>query len=243
MNTRSDSATDRRTFLRTTVAVGGLAALAGCSLVGGKAPPPRKSNAIAAVEVQNGQLRIDLADQPWVESRKDATASTVTGFVGVSSLLAAASPVGRAAAKGKGGGGRGATGRGTGGYSSAPRTSKDRAKYHGGAYGDDWRENHEDEVERYRASIAAAGVAYLGRQAEFEDDKPGAGPVPWDQQFENPEDVYTYPVERPGWYRVGTRLQANDGTTDFGWEAVDVLVDDEGTSTNIEETWKVSPRL
>lgn len=233
----------RRKFLRNTVAVGGLTALAGCSLLGGSTPPPRKSNAVAAVQVQDSQLRIDLADQPWVESRKDADASMVEGHVIQPRLLADISPVGRAAAKGKGGGGKGATGRGSGGYSSAPRTSKGRAKYHGGAYGDDWRDNHEDDLQRYRASIVAVGVAYLGSQSVFEDDKPGAGPVPWDKQFENPNDIHTYPVRQPGWYRVGTHLQANQGNMDLGWEAVDIQVKDKGSSMEIEEKWKVSPRL
>jgi hypothetical protein len=229
----------RRTFLHG-AAAGGLAALAGCSVLGGSTSPPRRSDAVDTIRMQDGALQIDLADQPYVESRQDADAPVVQRRLDLSAL----SPVGRAAAKGKGGGGgKGATGRGSGGYSSAPRTHRGRAKYHGGAYGDDWREDHEDEVRRYRAAITAVGVAYLGSQLEFQDDKPGAGPVPWDDRVRTPDDTLSYDVGRPGWYRVGSHMEARGGNTDFGWEAVDVQVQDEGSSMAIEEKWKVSPRL
>jgi hypothetical protein len=228
----------RREFLRSAAVVGGVAALGGCSFLN-NAPPPRRSNAIASVEPQDGTLRIEPADSPWIESRKDAAAPTVAG------LLAPLSPVGSArAAKGGGGGGRGATGRGTGGFASAPRTSKGRAWWHGGGYADDWRENHEDEVERYRATVAAIGVAFLGSDDRFEDDRPGAGEVPWDEVYQDPEQAKTYEISREGWYRVGANMVAADGSTDFGWESVDMEIDrTAGGEFVVDEKWKVSPRL
>lgn len=230
----------RRDFLRSAAAAGGVAALAGCSILGGSnAPPPRRSNAIASVEPQNGALRIEPADDAWIESRKDASAPVISG------LLAPLSPVGGArAAKGGGGGGRGATGRGTGGYGSAPRTSKGRAWWHGGAYANGWRDDHDDEIQRYRAAIAAIGVAFLGSDDRFEDDRPGAGEVPWDETFRDVEETMSYEISREGWYRVGARMQGRNGNTNFGWEAVDMEIDrTAGGEYVVDEKWKVSPRL
>jgi hypothetical protein len=235
----------RRDFLRGAAATGGLAALAGCSaipFVGGSSAPPRESNVISDIEMGSGAMQIDLADEPFVESRKDASAEEVGSLAAPN--LAALLPVGRAsAAKGGGGGGKGATGRGSGGYRSAPTTSKGRAKYHGGAYANDWRDDHENEIETYRASIAAVGIAYLGSNTEFQDDKPGSGPVPWDEQITDPENTLSYPVDREGWYRVGTELEAPGGGTSFGWEAVDLQVGEGSSGMEVEEEWKVSPRL
>lgn len=235
----------RRNFLRGAAAAGGLAALAGCSAIpfvgGSNAPPPRRSNVISEVEMQDGSMEIDLADSPFVESRKEAT-----GEVDSLSVpgLAALSPVGVAAAKGKGGkGGRGASGRGSGGFRNAPKTSKGRAKYLGGAYASRWRKDHDDDIDRYRASVAAVGIAYLGTNEEFQDEQPGPGPVDWDEQVTDPENTMTYPVDREGWYRVGTRLESTSGGTDFGWESVDAQIDQGDSGMEIEEEWKVSPRL
>jgi hypothetical protein len=228
----------RRKFLRGVAAAGGVAALAGCSFLN-SAPPPRRSNAIASVEPQNGALQIEPVDSPWIESRKDTSAPTAAG------LLAPLSPIGGArAAKGGGSGGRGATGRGSGGYASAPRTHHGRAWWHGGDYADDWRENHEDEVRRYRASIAAIGVAFLGSDERFEDDRPGAGEVPWDETFQNIDQAHSYEISREGWYRVGAHMVGPDGDADFGWESIDMEIDrTAGGDFVVDEKWKVSPRL
>lgn len=242
MSTPGEFPVKRRRLLRGVAGAGALAALAGCSILGNP-PPPRRSDVINSIKVKAGQFRIDLSEQPWVESRKEAGATVVQGTVD-GGPLAGVFPIGRAAAKGKGGGGgKGATGRGSGGYSSAPRTGKGRAKYHGGAYTDDWRDDHRESLDRYRVSIVAVGVAYLGSQFEFQDDKPGAGPVPWDKLVDTPSDPITYPVEQSGWYRVGAHLEENGGGTDFGWEAVDLQVDRTAGGMEKDETWKVSPRV
>ncbi|MFC4551338.1 MULTISPECIES: hypothetical protein [Halorussus] len=214
-------------------------ALAGCS--GNAAPPPRKSNVVSNVETTDTALRIDLADQAWVMSRYDGGGSQsladpddVGGF----------GPVGVAGAKGKGGGGgRGATGRGTGGYSKAPRTHHGRAWFHGGGYADDWYENHSDEVSKYPVAVAALGVAYLGSSFAFQDDKPGPGPVNWDEVYRNPDDAVKHPISQDGWYRVGTRIEGEKSGHDFRWESIDLEVKDAGSGYEIGEEWKVSPRI
>jgi hypothetical protein len=217
-------------------------ALAGCT-GGDQSPPPRKSNVIETVDVSDGALSIDVDGDTWVVSRYDSTDDGQQALADPDSV-GALSPVGAASAKGKGGGGgRGATGRGTGGYSSAPRTHHGRAWYHGGDYADDWYENHGDEVQKYGVVVAALGVAYLGSDAQFQSDKPGPGRVPWDETFSNPSDAETYSIDRQGWYRVGAHIRGEDVNHDFRWEAVDVEVDRSGSSYEIAEKWKVSPRI
>lgn len=180
---------NRRDFMRKAGAAATLASvgLAGCT-GSSDAPAPRKSNVVEEVQVDSGSVTVDLEGETWVESRAelesledDTQASLSAGG------LASLSPVGVASAKGRGGGGgRGATGRGAGGFSKAPKTGKGRAKYYGGGYVGGWRDKHEDEIEKYPAIVAAIGFAFLGPQSEFEEDKPGPGPVPWDEKIENP---------------------------------------------------------
>lgn len=228
----------RRTFLLGT-GVAATTALAGCT--GDSSPPPRKSNVIAGIQANSGSLRIDVADDTWVMSRWDAGGSQaladpddVSGF----------SPVGSASAKGKGGsGGRGATGRGTGGYGKAPKIGHGRAWYHGGDYADDWYEEHGDEVTKYGVAVASIGVAYLGTNAEFQDDKPGAGKVPWNEMYLDPNDAVKHPVDRAGWYRVGAHIEGEQSGHNFRWEAIDLELDRSGSGYEIAEKWKVSPRI
>ena len=229
----------RREFIAGT-GLAAASALAGCT--GSKSPPPRKSNVIETVEITDGDLRIATEDDTWVMSRYDSgdgqQALADPGAVG------SLSPVGAASAKGKGGGGgRGATGRGSGGYSTAPRTHHGRAWYHGGDYADDWYEDHDDEVRKYGVAVAALGVAYLGTNARFQDDRPGAGRVPWDETFSNPGDAETYSIDRQGWYRVGAHVEGEDVNHDFRWESVDLEVERSGSGYEIDEEWKVSPRI
>jgi hypothetical protein len=222
-----------------------VAAVAGC--LGDSTPPPRRSNAISDVSLdgQDQTLVTDVADDPWVMSRFESGSSG--SLDAPTSLLAALSPVGVAGAqKGGGrGGGSGATGRGTGGYRSAPRTHHGYAHYHGDDDDDDWYENHRDEVTRYAAAAGTLGFAYLGSNAAFTDDPPGPGPVPWDETVADPGDVERFDVPREGWYRVGTRLNGQNVNHDFGWACLDVRVDEQFGSEgyDIEETWKVSPRV
>ncbi|MFC7078758.1 hypothetical protein [Halorussus caseinilyticus] len=232
----------RREFIAGTGLVAA-SALAGCSS-GSSSPPPRKSNVFRNIETENGKLQIDLEENTWVVSRYDsdgqsalADPNEVGGF----------SPVGSARAKGKGGsGGRGATGRADGGYSSAPKTGHGRAWWHGGAYADDWYDDHDDDVSRYSVTAATLGVAYLGSDFEMEDDAPGAGPVPWDCRVSDPDGTETCEIRRDGWYRVGAELVGGPNNHDFEWECVDLKVD-EGLGTDagyeVEKQWKVSPRI
>lgn len=228
----------RRKFLLGT-GVAAATALAGCT--GSSSPPPRKSNVISGIDAQNNNIQIDIADNTWVQSRYDAGGSQALADP---DDVGGLSPVGKASAKGKGGGGgRGATGRGSGGYSSAPKTTHGRAWFHGGAYTDDWYDDHEDEVTRYSVAIAALGVAYLGSNAQFQDDKPGAGDVPWDEVYRDPDDAVEYPIDRQGWYRVGANIRGQQSNHDFRWEAVDFQLEGSGSNYEITEQWKVSPRI
>lgn len=241
----------RREFIAGTGLVAA-SALAGCT--GSEFPPPRKSNVFESIEAHDGKIQVALEDSTWVMSRYDdgnqnalADPDEVGGLNGLADLgsVGALSPVGSARAKGKGGaGGRGATGRANGGYGSAPKTGHGRAWWHGGAYADDWYDDHDDDVTRYGVGVAALGVAYLGSDFEMEDDAPGAGPVPWDCQVSDPNGTETCAVQRDGWYRVGAELEGRNGH-DFEWECVDLKVDDQltGDGYDVEKQWKVSPRI
>ncbi|SFK64069.1 hypothetical protein SAMN04487950_0330 [Halogranum rubrum] len=228
----------RRTFIAAS-GFGALTALGGC--LGNSSPPPRKSSVVSEFEMADGSLTVDLADDTWVVSRYEANQQS----------LASVNPVGVASAKGKGGGGggRGATGRGSGGYASAPRTRYGHAWYHGGDYADDWYEDHADDVSRYGVGVAALGVAYLGSTSQMEDDAPDAGPVPWDETFQNPNDTVQYDVAEQstgdGWYRVGAHIVGDSVDHDFRWECFDLEIDRGfgGDSYSIDEQWKVSPRI
>jgi hypothetical protein len=191
------------------------------------------------VSLNGKAMEIDFVADPRVESRVEA----VNGSLAVGQL----SPVGVASAQK---GGRGAT-RGSGSYRSAPRGRHGWAVWHGGDY-DDWRDNHRDELRMYPATIAAAGVAYLGRDQRYEDDPPDAGPVPWDQKWSNQQDGKSHTVQlsqatpsdqpREGWYRVGTKLVGENSNADFGWQAADFEIDKEG-NWQIDKSWHVKPRL
>lgn len=185
-------------------------------------------------------LRIDTADIPWVLSRYEPTEDLRAPSQQSSQL----NPVGIAAAKGGGsGGGRGAAGRGSGGYSSAPETNHGWAWWHGGDYTDDWYEAHADVVEKYDVTIVAVGVAYLGLTNEYKDDRPDAGPVPWDQKYEPPNGIIEYPIENLGWYRVGIHITGKTVKYDFSWEAVDFEVVPDGNGYELTNEWKISPRI
>jgi hypothetical protein len=248
---------DRRTLLKTSgiVAASGLTALAGC-IGSNNEPPPRKSNVINNIQLADdgSTLSIDpvVDENQWVQSRRDidivtSDASSETRSIGVPaghSLLAGLSPIGVArAAKG-----RGSTGRGTGGYSSATKTSNGRAWFWGGSYARPWYNDHDDEIEQYPVDIATLGIAYIGPNAVFEEQDPGPGPVTWDETYEDPtDDEIETSLEnlRTGWYRVGANIVTPNGrgTTDLGWECVDLRIEDGVGGKEITERWKVSPRI
>ncbi|MFC4451599.1 hypothetical protein [Halorussus aquaticus] len=230
----------RREFIAGTGIVAA-SALAGCT--GSKSPPPRKSNVFETIETKGGKLRVALEDNTWVKSRYDGGGQNALADP---DDVGGLSPVGGARAKGKGGGGgRGATGRATGGYTSAPKTGHGRAWWHGGDYADDWYEDHRDDVSKYGVGVATIGVAYLGSSAAMKDDKPGAGPVPWDCRVDNPDDTEACQIGTDGWYRVGAELRGKNGH-DFDWECVDLKVDEtigSDAGYEVEKQWKVSPRI
>jgi hypothetical protein len=232
----------RRTVLRTGVAAGaaGVAALAGCLGSGGSSPPPRRARVFRGVSLADRTMQIRFHADPRVESR----AETVEESLRLGDL----SPVGVASAQK---GARGAT-RGSGSYANAPKGRHGWAVWHGGDY-DDWRENHDDELRMYPAAIATAGVAYIGSDQRYRDDPPDAGPLPWDRTLESPAagEAYEVPLSeaapssrpREGWYRVGTRLVAEDGDAGFGWQGADFEVDQESGGWTLDKAWHVRPRV
>lgn len=297
---------DRRKFLRTTgIAVGGTTVLAGCtSETGDDSPPPRKSNIFQSISFTGDGIRAETEPQneQWVMSRRrlprvtpigdspqTQNSSSSSGPTGTASpastpsvmdvsqsvrdLLSQLSPVGVAAAKG-----RGSTGRGTGtSFSSAPKTTKGRGWYLGGGYAAGWYASHDDEVDKFPVQTSELAAAYLGTDAEFQNNAPGPGPVAWDSQNSVPFDdrkrdastlSLTVPVKNtresdsdseiitvsnPGWYRVGANIVSPDTVTDdnpqtagyenLGWESVDLKLDIRSDGVGIVEQWKVSPRI
>lgn len=233
---------DRREFLaKGTVTVGTLTGLAGCfGLFGGNSPPPpRESHVFQPVQMRNGQVRVELENDLWVRSRADVGARLEPAAAGFVDDPGDLSPVGVASAK------KGAKGRGTGGYGRAPRDRHGRAILYGHDDDDDWYENNEDEIRRYGAVVTAMGVAYLGSDAQFENNPPGPGRPPggWDRTVSDPSGAIAEPVDSEGWYRVGAELQAANGSHVFGWEAIDMEVDREAGGMQLDEQWKVSPRI
>lgn len=226
---------DRRSYLKHFAATATVV-MAGCS--GGSSPPPRDANVYERVAAADGDIVVDLSAQPSVESRASLSSSQ-------SLDAAVALPVGRAAAAKGGGRGSGATGRGSGGWSSAPKNSNGRAIYHGHSDDDEWREEHDDEIRRYRAVPAVVGAAYLGPESEYSDDPPEPGPVEWDVRRTDPAagETVEVPIQRPGWYRVGTRLEAAEADHDFGWESIDFRARQTSDSYELTEKWQVPPRL
>ncbi|UPM43041.1 hypothetical protein [Halocatena salina] len=217
----------RRRFLAV-ISATTLTVLAGCSSE--ETPPPRKSSVVEQLETKNGMIRIDLANQAWVLSRYTPPRSSIA--------------VGVAAAKGGGAGSaRGATGRAGGGHASAPRTNHGWAWWHGGAYADDWYEDHDDETSRYPVQIEEIGVRHFGSDDVFKKDRPGAGPVDWDWTYRFPDHRIDHPIRKPGWYRVGAHIVGKRVDHDFQWECIDFEIRSVGQSYTVGKEWKVSPRI
>jgi len=232
---------NRREFLtKGTLTVGAVTGLAGCfGLFGGNGrdgPPPRQSQVFEVTEVQNGQLVVPLEDDTWVMSRADAQGRVEPASAGFSDP-GDLSPVGVAsAAKG--------SGRGKGGYSSSPKgRHRHRALLFGRDDDDDWYEDHEDEIQRYSVAVAAVGIAYMGSDAQFENNPPGPGPVDWDRTVSNPSGQVTEALDAEGWYRVGAQLEGEGVDQNFGWEAIDMEIDRTASGMQKDEQWKVSPRI
>ncbi|WP_206425092.1 hypothetical protein [Halosimplex salinum] len=215
--------------------------LAGC-LGGNNSPPPRKAKVFDDVSLDGTQMQIQLESDVEVESRLEAQDDLDAGGA-VGALL----PVGRARAA------KGAGARGAGGYSSAPKGRHGWAVWHGGSYGDDWRDDHDDDIKMYDATVATLGVAYLGSDDSYQNDPPGPGPVSWDEKWDDPSEGDAKSVDlaaispgsdtREGWYRVGTELVADDGSRNFDWQAADFEVDNDVGRWNLDKEWHVKPRV
>ena len=233
----------RRTLIRAvagSIAIGGTA---GCLSAFGsdQSPPPRKSNVIRNISLMNDGEALEVTTVPdesqWVMTRREINAefSQAQGngsddrasrrpptLGGVISGLGALSPVGTVEAKG-----RGATGRGRGGFSSAPRTSKGRAWYAGGAYASTWYNNHNDEVSRVPVTVGLLGIGFIGDNDAFTERSPGPGPINWDETYDDSPRAEL----------------AGGGIQSLGWECVDIRVRSGGNQEEITKKWKVSPRI
>lgn len=238
---------NRRQYLAV-IGSGTVTALAGCSTDTTEAPP-RRSDVIENVEIQDGEVVIEQYpdDQQWVASRRELSDAAELNTFSLTSL----SPIGVAEAKGRGG--RGATSRGAGGrsFSSAPKTSSGRARYGGGSYVPVWYNDHDDEVDRYPVEVRNLSMVYIGTNEEFSELNPGPGAFSnWDEVIESPDETVQLSVNdmQPGWYRIGADVALDaDGSgideIDFGWEAVDIRVEETDSGKEITEEWKVSPRI
>ncbi|WP_299265902.1 hypothetical protein [Halorientalis sp.] len=230
---------DRRKLLATTGTLLGTTSLTGCfGLFGSdELPPPRKSDVFEPVEVSANAITVPLEEQPEVEA-----AATSNGNAVDAAAVGSLAPIGVArAAKG-----RGAVGRGSGSsFAAAPTGAHGRAIWHGEDDDDDWRDNHQSQLEMYQAAVPAVGFARVGRPSDDEDDLPGAGPPGnWNARMENPGDQARWEQDvSPGWYRVGARLQAQNGNRNLGWSAVDFEVIENGGEYTTGQKWKVEPRL
>lgn len=228
---------NRRQFLgKTSLALATSASLAGCT--GEAKAPPRESEVFNSIATSDGDIVVTFENEPVVQSMADVKkgkkkALADPGFLG------ALAPVGVASA-GKGKGGKGASGRGRGG--SAPPGRNGRKKWHGGSY-NSWHDDHDDDVDEYRANVSRAAIGFIASDAEYADDPPGAGAIEWNETWRNPSGKKRYDASRPGWYRVGAKLSAPGGGHDFGWEAVDFELVDSGDGYAVRNEWKISPRL
>lgn len=241
---------NRRTFV--TVA-GGITsgALAGCLGRGEESgPPPREATIFDDISISGETMEIALETTPQVESRIDD--DLVVGAIVPIGTARTGSRSGSSSSSGSRSGSRGATGRGTGGYDDAPTNGHGWAIY-GGYAGSRWRDDHDDEIETYPASIATLGVAYLGSNAAYRSDSPGPEPVPWDETWTDPPLGTTLEVDladvsggsnaSAGWYRVGTHLESTNGNVDFDWQATDFKLERGGDGLTVDETWVLAPPL
>jgi hypothetical protein len=251
---------DRRTFLRGVGGLGVTAAIAGCMGIlgggggGGGVAPPRKSSVFEAVRATDGQLLVELEspDSIWVESRAEVDAALRAPDSGGDPLgalgdaVGSLNPIGVASAQKGGRGGRGATGRGRSSGGVVPTGTHGRKKYHGDddEY-EEWREDNENEIRRYRdVTVAEVGYARIGEVTDEEEELPGVGTVPWDRTADLAAgESAGFGIDRQGWYRAGSRLTADGGSHDFGWESVDAQVRRAGDGFEVESKWKMSPRL
>ncbi|ELZ07037.1 hypothetical protein [Natrialba aegyptia] len=248
---------NRRRLLRVSgsglaIAVGGLA---GCLGSSDETPPPRESTVFDDISIVEGTMEIALVSEPEVESRADnVDAPVATPLV----------PIGLARAGSRssssGSGSSGATSRGNGVPSSAP-TGRHGWAIYGASSGSHWRDNHDDELETYRATIATLGVSYMGSNDAYQAESPGPEPADWDEEWSDPELGSMFEVDLPGlsadgqgeteteseidagWYRVGTHLESPDGDTDFGWQAADFKLEQATSGWTIDEAWHVRPRV
>lgn len=232
----------RELLAKGALTVGAATGLAGCfGLFGGSPAPPRDSHVFEPLQVQGQELVVEFEDDLWLKSRADVDSGRLrpaqAGLLGGIDL-AEYSPVGLASAA------KGASGRGTGGYFAAPKDRHGRAVLFGDDDDDEWYSNHADDVRRFSVVPVALGLAYLGSEAQFTDNPPAPGQVPWDRTMGDPQGRATLPLNRgPGWYRVAAELTAANANYNFGWESIDFEADRSAGDMELEEQWKVSPRI
>lgn len=232
----------RELLAKGALTVGAATGLAGCFGLfgGGNNPPPRQSHVFEPLRIQGEELVIEFEDELWLRSRADVGSGRLRAAQ--AGLLAGVdpdevSPVGLASAA------KGASGRGTGGYITAPKDRHGRARLYGDDDDDEWYENHSDDIRRFSVVPVALAIAYLGSDAQFEDNPPAPGEVPWDRTAGNPGDQMSVGLSQPGWYRVAAELEAASANYNFGWESIDLEVDREANGFELDEQWKVSPRI
>ena len=235
----------RRTFVRGSAGLTAGLGIAGCLGFGGNnSPPPRRAEVFEDVSLNGREMQISLMSNPRVETR----AENVQGDIAAGGVVTALLPVGVARAA------KGAGSRGAGGYSNAPSHWRHRswAVWHGGAYTDDWRDDHDDEIDEVQASVATLGVAYIGSDNDYENNTPGPGPVDWDRTWDDPSGGAEITADigalspgsgpREGWYRIGTQFESSNGTIEPEWQAVDFEVDNDA-SWRVDKAWYVAPRV
>lgn len=229
---------ERRQFLSGVGSIGVVGALAGCSNIpfigGDPGPPPRKAAVFERVNFSGGTLSAQLDSEPWVESRADVDAEAVE------------SSFGNPAANAKGGGAaRGGAARG-GGVGGVAAGTHGRAKHRKRDDDDEWRDNNEDELEQYAVAITTVGISRMRGEDAEEENLPGPGPADsWDETWSDVSggQSISHNIDRQGWYRVGAEVEAQGDSHGFGWEAVDLEIEDEGSGLEAEEKWTVSPSV
>lgn len=226
---------NRRSFMKkSTASVLGVSALSGC--IDEEENPPRKSDVFRQVDVSEETVVVDLVNNPTVTVLEEDVDGTV---------LSGVSPIGVAsAAKG-----RGAGGRSRGGWSSAPKTSRGRARWIGGAYVGVWYSSHDDDIEQVNVRLNELAIGTIDEANDADrEELPGARVIPWDTRLTeiNQGGENELPLENPEpgtWYRVGAQLVSQNGDRLYNWEFIDFELTETDGSFDVSNEWKVSPRI
>lgn len=226
---------NRRKFITSATGLAIGTSLAGC-IDEEESRPPRQSSLVNDIQLQNGELVVDLLSDPEVVTREER----VEGNIGT--IL----PIGVASAKkggsgGKRGGSVGRSSRSRGSRSSYRSARKSRtgfAYYYWGGHHDDWYDEHEDELEEVEPQFDKIAVAAV---PNLEQKELGAETVAWDSVKDDVDKGSNLSIDISDsdseWYRIGVDISRF--STDLGWEFYDIEVTDDG----VGQMWKVPPRL